>query len=224
MKRWQKITLIGCGTCLVLAACAGFGGFFLLRHAFIASMEDFDESKQPWTECALPHPGVSSPLTFMQKSIHPFLAEYEYKIRFGTGTTTVERWLPLNCGGRTRMNAYWYPSYDVFGPAIRLQDHWGEYLVRVQDQKTYRLLRYKGQVFAGEITESSPGTSMGESHPVDGEPEIHASVGDNKAEDVTDTNVGRESGEYFGRIDGQDYPVRFVPASEATEVEIEMMR
>ena len=113
MKKWQKIAIIGCGTCLVLAICAGIGGFLLLRHlgkAFMAGVENFDESKRPWTECSVPHPGSTPPLTFMQKSVHPFLAEYEYKVRFGIGTNAAERWLPLNCGGRTLINAYLYPA------------------------------------------------------------------------------------------------------------------
>jgi hypothetical protein len=227
MKKWQKIALIGCSTCLVLAICAGITSLFVLRHigrAFMASGENIDETKQSWTECAVPHPGGAPALTFMQRSIHPFLAEYEYKLRFGTGTNAVERWLRLNCGGRTRMNAYWYPSEVTLGPTIRLQDHWREYLLRMQEQKTYLILRYKGRVFAGEITVRSPGASIAETHPPGGESEIHVSVGDSQAEDITDTNVGRCSGEYFGRIDGQRYPVRFVPVSETPELGIEMVR
>ena len=64
MKKWQKITLIGCSTWLVLALFIGIAGFFVLRPT--------------WDECGVPHPGSTPDLIFMQKSIHPFLAEYEY--------------------------------------------------------------------------------------------------------------------------------------------------
>ncbi|MGI5869082.1 MAG: hypothetical protein ACOX9C_06545 [Kiritimatiellia bacterium] len=182
MNKWGKTTLIGCRSFLMLAICIGIGGFFFLRHLgrsfFMLGIEDFDEAKQPWMECGIPHPSGTPEIVFMQKSIHPFLAEYEYKLRFGSGTNAVERWLPLNCGGRTRMNAYWYPSDGAFGSALRLQDHWGEYLVRIQEQKTYLILRYKGRIYAGEITESSPGSSMGETYcPKDGVAKLHVSVG-----------------------------------------------
>ena len=225
MKKWKKITLIGCSTCLVLAVLGSIVGLLFLRHAaksFVASTESFDESQEPWTECCVPHPGDIPALMFMQKSIHPFLAEYEYKVRFGDETNPIERWLPLNCGGRTRMNAYWYPADEMNGPCIRLQDHWGEYLLRLKEAKTYLILRYKGRILAGEISESSPASSMGARDHAGGKAEIYASVGDNTAIDITDTVVGRESGRYFGRIDGREYPVRFIPVSESPEIEIEM--
>jgi hypothetical protein len=225
MKNWPAVILVGCGTCVVLCLGVGTGGVLLLRHIgkeLTARVENFDQSQQPWIECSVPHPGGTPALTFMEKSIHPFLAEYEYRVRFGTGSDAVERWLPLNCGGRTRMNAYWYEPSEQSGPCIRLQDHWGEYLLRLDEQKTYLILRYEGHVLAGEISESSPGYSVSQRGAADGEPEIHASVGGNEAVDITDTAVGRGPGRYFGRIDGQSHPIRFIPASESPEIKIEM--
>lgn len=45
MKKWQKITLIGCSTCLVLALLAGVGGFLLLRHVVFASKKVHEVTK-----------------------------------------------------------------------------------------------------------------------------------------------------------------------------------
>lgn len=226
MKKWQKITLIGCSTCMVLAISLGIVGLLALRHlgrASMASIEDFVESRQ-WTTCRLPHPGETPALTFMQKSFHPFLAEYDYRIRIGTGSSSVERWLPTNCGGRTRMNAYWYPEEDGFGPCIRLQDHWGEYLLRFDDWKTYRMINYKNQIFIEEITDGSEGYSMDEHTLPDGEQVLDLSVGNNRAIDITNRPVAQGTGKYFGRIDGTRHPLRFVTASEAPEAKIEMVR
>jgi len=227
MEKWQKILVIDCSTCLVVAVCAGVGAFFVLHdpgRGIMTGIEGFDQSRQPWMECGVPHPGGTPAVTFLQRSIHPFLAEYEYKIRFGTGTNSLERWLPLNSGGRTRMNAYWYPSDPKSGPTIRLQDRWGEYLVRMQEQKTYMILRYKDRVFAGEITESNPGSLIGETLLAGGELGVDVSVGDNQAMDVTTTTVGQGPGQYFGRIDGESSTLRFVPVSESLEESIDIVK
>ena len=48
------------------------------------------------------------------------------------------------------------------------------------------------------------------------------SVGSNTASDITDTVVARGPGQYFGGIDGQAYPLRFVSASESPEQKIKM--
>jgi hypothetical protein len=45
MNKWQKITLIGCTTCLVLALLGGIGSFFLLRHIVFASKKVHEVTK-----------------------------------------------------------------------------------------------------------------------------------------------------------------------------------
>ena len=122
------------------------------------------------------------------------------------------------------MNAYWYPPREGRGPSIRLQDHWGEYLLRLSDQKTYSLVRYKGRVYAGEIFDSNTNYGIGEIGTGSGEPVVSVSSGSNHATDITDTPVAQGPGQYFGRIDGQEYPLRFVPVSESPEQKIEMVR
>ncbi len=208
---------------LGILACVAISGLLVIRHTgkqFVAHVENFDETKQPWVSCAIAHPGGNPPIAFLQRRIHPFLAEYEYKLRTGEGTIAVERVLPVNVGGRTKMNAYWYPSTDGFGPCIRLQDHWGQYLLRLDDLKTYRLLRYRDRTYIGEITDSSASYSMGLRGQVGGEPFVR--VGDNEALDVTDRAIALGPGEYLGRIDGSKYRLRFVTAHEASEERIDM--
>jgi hypothetical protein len=223
MKKWQKITLIGCGTCFALAVVLVVSGFFLLRQigkAFMAKVEDFDESKQPWVECAIPHPGNTPSLIFMQKSIHPFLAEYEYKVHFQRDEAHVDKPLPINCGGRTRMNVYLYPTNTIGGPWLRLQDQWGEYLVDLGGKKTYHLVRYREHAFAGELSSARDGWSVTQFD--DGK--VTVKVGENPATDITSLAPATAPGEYLGRIDGQEYPLRFAPASESPEEKIEMIK
>ena len=133
--------------------------------------------------------------------------------------------LPVNTGGRTRINAYWYPSDPTLGPCILLQDNrHGEYLLRLQERKTYLIIRYRGRVFAGEIYDKSIGSSCREAKSSDGENEISVSVGDRPAMDITDTAVGKEPGSYFGRIDEERFPLRFLPAAEVPEEKIHKTR
>lgn len=219
MRKWQKLALFGCGTCFLLSLCFVIAGFVVL-YGFFHRIENFDKETQPWTERALPHPGETPAVTFMQRIAHPFLAEYDYKVRFGAGAAAVERWLPMNAGGRTRINAYWYAPTDNFGPCIRLQDSHGEYLLDLNKKTTCLILRYEGHVFAGEIADGKVDYSMGKTFPNSGEEEIHAFVGKNKATDITRTHLASKPCEYFGRVDGQQAPLRFIPVSQGAEIDI----
>lgn len=238
MTNRKKIAVIGCGTCIMLGLGLAVAAFFVIKsideavseclsedalaEGIIDSFAEFNKEKQPWIECEVSHPGNDASITFLQRTIHPFLAEYEYKVRFGVGQDAVERWLPLNCGGRTVMNVYWYPVSNGSGACIRLQNHWGEYLLDLAKKKTYRILRYKGRVFAGEIGDGGSDYSMGTSTSAGRKSEIRVFVGKNSAADITHTLMGSRQGDYFGRIDGRDAPLRFVKKSEAPEVQIKM--
>jgi hypothetical protein len=125
----------------------------ILLWLFVRSLEydakHFDPAKQQWVECAIPLPDSSYHVTFLQKSIHPFLAEYDYAVRFRTPTLPEsERPLPTNTGGPTEMNLYRYPPIGGEGPYLRLQDKDGEYLVDFHRGRTRRLLRIRHATYA----------------------------------------------------------------------------
>lgn len=189
--------------------------FFFLLIVFLCSPR-YVHSKAS-TECIVPYPTSSSGVTFVQKHIHPFLAEYEYKIRFESGANLVERWLPRNIGGRTLMNVYWYPEEGHLGPYLRLEDYWGEYLSALSERKTYLIVRDEDRVYAGEITTKERSLS------IESFPEVRVRIGPDRkiAEDITDSPIGRGSGEYLGRIDGRTQSLRFVPVFESPEEKIE---
>lgn len=204
-----------CATTLVVAvvfiATPNPIGQFVTRAAIYVYGKVVVTPKLTWCECSLEYPGKQAPLNFLQKSLgHPFLAEYEYKIRFGTGKEAVECWLPVNTGGRTLMHAYWYPADARFGPCIRLQDQGRnrDCLVSLQEKKTYLILRDNARICAGEISESNPGWGS-----AGGAPPCFLAVGRNNAFDIAETSVAKEPGQYIGSIDGRSSPLRFVPAS-----------
>lgn len=221
MKPWQKITLAGCGGCLLVAIAAVAGAVFFAFQAVKSFQQDFENpSPRAWEECPVPHPALMPAITFRQRGIHPFLAEFEYRVRFDDGTNVIDGRLPINVGGRTKMNAYWYPQEEAFPAAIRLQDHWGEYVVRPAEMKTYSLLRRKGRLYIGEVQDENSGYSISER---EGAP-LEVTLNGSEALDVTDSPLGSGSGSYIGRIDGTTVPLRFVPAEEAPEQKIEGLR
>lgn len=122
------------------------------------------------------------------------------------------------------MNAYWYPADPIFGPCIRLDDTHGEYLLALGSRRTYLILRHRDRVFAGEILDKIDLANIGESVGPDGKRGITAEIGDRPAADITETTVGRGAGRYFGRIDGEEHPLRFLPAGEAPEEKIAKLR
>ncbi len=170
---------------------------------------------EAWRECPLPHPGGTPALTLLQRTAERREMESQHQVRFGEGADAVRRWLPLEGCGETRMDAYWYPPDDGLGPCIRLRDYLHEYLLDLERRKTYLLLRYEGQVFAGEISENDPGYLTCTSSGPEDEPEIQVYVGGNRAENITHTAAASTPGEYFGGIEGRRSSLRFVPASES---------
>ena len=190
---------------------------YLFDRELMREIKQFDPSKQSWVECAIPLPDPSYRLVFLERRIHPMLAEYDYMVRFRSpGLAEAKRPLPTNTGGRTGMNVYWYSSSGEGGPYLRLQDKDGETLVDFQKSRTRRMLRIGGAVYAGDLAGDPNSYGALESHG-----ELEVSIGDQPAEQVTEGYATRP-GTYLGRIDGQDAPLRFIPATKAAERTIEM--
>ncbi len=94
-------------------------------------------------------------VVFEQRPIHPFLAEYHYRIRISGNGRTVERFLLTNCGGRTNFNIYRLRDNRLY-----LVDKDGRYVV---DPAAFEvLLLFKsGDRFFGAPLGDSPVTSWG---------------------------------------------------------------
>jgi len=106
---------------------------YQISAEFWGQFEDFNKNEQPWVECLIRLPDGSGQVVFMRRHAHPFLAEYDRKIRFETDSLkNVVQPLPMNTGGRTRINVYWYPESDSNGAFIRLRDRYGSYYLDLQ--------------------------------------------------------------------------------------------
>jgi hypothetical protein len=116
------------------------------------------------------------------------------------------------------VNAYWYPADRQGGPWIRLQDEEGEHLVDIRKQKVFRVLRYKGHVFSGELSGDQEGTAMLESGG-----KILVSIGRREAREITGLPIADSPGTYTGRIEGNYYRLRFVAPTESPEKKIRVL-
>ena len=216
MERRKQFAICAVVTLAVIVFSVGVFHRPVLRWLLIRSLDygakHFDPAKQPWVACDIPLPDSSYGVTFLQKRIHPFLAEYDYAVRFQTAALPgAERPLPTNTGGRTEMNVYWYPPHAGSGAYLRLQDKDGEYLVDFELGRTRRLLRIRGATYAGDLVDDVNSYGVIESNGI-----ITVHCGDRTAEKV-ESGYETHPGIYVGRLDGQNSPLRFVPASEDSE-------
>lgn len=129
MSRKEKIVL-SIGILALLLMFCGVVGILGLREVgkeFWDSFDDFDVNEQPWTECPIALPDKAGRIVFLRRHNHPFLAEYDRKIRYETGTHVAMKLLPPNTGGKTKINVYYYSAKDGQGPFVRLRDQYGNY-------------------------------------------------------------------------------------------------
>ena len=211
----KKDSLVGLfsGTSLIPADVGGAGNIDAdPQSQLLKAIRPCARSNQPWNEEPLPHPNDRPSLTIMARRSDCSGSECECLVRFGDGAEAVRRWLPLNCPGGTLLNAYWYPAAKGRGQCIRLESPLGEYLIDFDRQKTHLLLRCAGRVFAGEITERSPGHLTASSVAPSDEAETAVYVGGNRAEDISGTPPAAAPGKFFGTlVFTSSGEVRFLP-------------
>ncbi|MGO8991046.1 MAG: hypothetical protein ACLQGU_16505 [bacterium] len=215
MKRVLRIFLVGFIICVVVTL------LFVIVALYL--YPPLGETTKPYIKkayrylplqisCTIPIPPEYGTLTFLRHGIHPSLSPYEYKLKFTKGSTVVGRSLPSDSRSLTLINIYWYPANQQGGPWLRLQHQEGEYVVDMKEHKVSRILRYKGHVFAGQLSGDQEGVAIVESGG-----KILISVGRRDAYEVTGTPVGDSSGEYIGRIEENYYRLRFIPPSQSPE-------
>ncbi len=212
MKKFFKIVFTGFIACVIVALLFAAVAFYLyppLGKAMKPYIKKAYRSLPMQISCTIPIPPEYGTLVFLRHGIHPSLSRYEYKLKFSKGSTVVERSLSSERRNLTLVNTYWYPANEQGGPWVRLQQQDGEYLVDMNDQKIIRIFRYKGRVFAGELSREQEGIAIVESGK-----RILISVGRRDAYEITGTPVGDSPGEYIGRIEGNNYRLRFITSSQ----------
>jgi hypothetical protein len=202
-RRWPWIVAIGCGmlACVMvigLLIVMGVGGglaFLGLREW--AQSQNWNPTDEPWEEIAIPLPDDWGQVIFLRQSAHPVMAEYNQKLRLeltGQPSQIVE--MPMNVGGRTFTNVYWVAEGVDGHATLQLIDHWGMYVVDL---------------------EAPPATALWVTH-FDGVWRLSGA-----AEETDALLEALADHEYLGCLDGKEWPLRFVPASEASETEIDFV-
>jgi hypothetical protein len=221
MKKVFRIVHVGFIICIVVALLFAVVAFYLnpsLGESIKPYIKSAYRSMPLRISCTIPIPPEHGTLVFLRHGIHPSLTAYQYNLKFTKGSTTVERSLPSNSRSLTLVNTYWYPANQQRGPWIRFQDQKGEYLVDMKEQKVSRVLRYKGRVFAGELSGGQDGIAIVESGG-----KILVSVGRRDAYEITGTPIGDSPGTYIGRIEGNYYRLRFITPIESPEQKIRFL-
>ncbi len=218
MKKVLRIFFTGVIICIVVVLLFAVVAFYLnpsLGESIKPHIKSAYRSMPLQISCTIPIPPEHGMLVFLRHGIHPSLTTYEYKLKFTKGSTTVERSLPSDSRSLTLVNTYWYPANQQGGPWVRLQHHEGEYLVDMKEHKVSRVLRYKGRVFAGELSGGQDGIAIVESGG-----KILISVGRRDAYEITGTPLSDSTGTYIGRIEGNYYRLRFITPSQSPEQKI----
>ena len=147
---------------------------------------------------------------FEQQSIHPYLAEYNYRLRFVRDKKVTYQQLFTNYGGRTHFNLYRLKN----GRMLFRDKDW-DYLVDPAKQQVFRLAPIKDKLYAARIPNEEI-NSWGFPYEKDGKMMMPMGAHVVPAEEVTGMLEGMV---YYGCITD-----KFYSASERVETEIKKMR
>jgi hypothetical protein len=218
MRKVFRIVLTGFVICVVVSLLFAVVVFYLnpsLGETIKPYIKNAYGSMPLQISCTIPIPPEYGTLVFLRHGIHPSLTPYEYKLKFAKGSTVLEQSLPSDNRSLTLVNIYWYLANQQGGPWVRLQDQEGEYLIDMKEHKVSGILRYKGRVFAGDLSGGQDGMAIVESGG-----KILVSVGRRDAYEITGTPVSDSPGKYIGRIEGNYYRLRFITPIESPEQRI----
>ena len=194
--------------------------FLLLPPVFIADMilsfvvcvfgfADSDH-KGDWRISWLPREGNTG-IAFQAQPIHPFLAEYNYRICFSRDGEKTYRYLLTNTGGRTLFNIY-----RLKDGRLLFRDKDWDYLVDVQgpECRVFRVDSLEDRLYAAQVPNVEIDTWSG---PFRKNDEIVMEMGDQTvpAEDVTGILDGMT---YYGCIEDRFYPAEKKPEQKIEKV------
>jgi len=185
----------------------------ILAATLISCAGDFmqDDYKGGWGSFWLPREGNTG-IAFQEQPIHPFLAEYNYRLCFSRDGERSYQFLLTNTGGRTLFNVY-----RLKDGRLLFRDKMWDYLVDVlgPECRVLRVEPFEGKLYAAQIpNELFNSWSFVPRRKND---EIVMMMGDQAvpAEDVTGILDGMT---YYGCIED-----RFYPAEQKPEQKIEKM-
>ena len=183
--------------------------YSVISFASIIITRDY---KGEWRSSWLPPEG-NTRIAFQQQSIHPFLAEYNYRLRFTRDGQKFYQMLFTNCGGRTHFNIYRLKD----GRFLFRDKDW-DYLVDVPKQQVFRLASFEDRLYAALVPNEEINSWSG---PQRKKGKIVMNMGKHTvpADDVTGVLEGMT---YYGCILTRFYPASQKPEMNITKTEIRM--
>jgi hypothetical protein len=182
---------------LLFSALAGGTVIFIATSTMIRFAHSPQDYRGAWQSIQVLEDD-KAPLAFEQASIHPFLAEYDYRLRFGGGDKAEYRKLRLNTGGRTYFNLYRLRDGRLF-----MQDKDSDYIVDPAKREVWFVFSSEGKKYMAPYpNQENAYISWGA---MNGEVIFQGGDGEFKAVPLTDELDGKE---YFGCIEQQFYPAR----------------
>ncbi len=161
------------------------------------------ESKADWRTAWLPRE-ENTGIAFQEQPIHPFLAEYNYRLRFSRDGEQSYQFLLTNTGGRTLFNLY-----RLKDRRLLFRDKGWDYLVDVRgpECRVFRLEIFEDKLYAARIPNEIIDSWSG---PMRENGEIVMEMGGQTvpAEDVTGILDGMT---YYGCIEDHFYPAEQKP-------------
>lgn len=127
---------------VLLLGLAGGTFFFMIASVMMKFTRAPGDYRGAWQTVRLLD-GDGTALAFEQASLHPFLAEYDYRLRFGKGGKAEYRKLRLNCGGRTYFNIYRLRDGRLF-----MRDKDSDYIVDPVKREVLFVFQHAGRKYA----------------------------------------------------------------------------
>ncbi len=137
-KKYNPLPSLGCFAVMIIPL--GILSF-LLSLLTLGSRVNCSDWRTEWLNI-----GTEEKIAFENQSISPFLAEYNYRLRFVRNGKSYRQWLFVNTGGRTHFNIYRLAD----GRFLFREKYW-DYLVDDGKMQVYRLANFEGKLYAALI-------------------------------------------------------------------------
>ena len=181
----------------------------LLSLISVLTMFNAKNYQGEWRSVYLPRENGDG-FVFEQQSIHPFLAEYNYRLRFVRNRKSTRQQLFVNCGGRTHFNLY-----RLKDGRLLFRDKDWDYIVDTAKQQVFRLEIVNGKSYIAAVPNEDINSW---SSPYEKDGKFVMDMG----------NHSVTAAEVTGILDGMVYygciTDRFYPASEKVEKKITKTR
>ena len=113
--------------------------------SFSVMLRSGEGYRGPWRDYPVVHE-YGTELAFQERSIHPFLAEYDYRFRFRKDGRGTYQDLWTNTGGRTYFNVF-----RLKNGRFLFSDKDSDYLVDLKERKVFMLKESDGLVYAAPM-------------------------------------------------------------------------